>query len=164
MRPIVLTQAIAAPPAAVLAAASDLAAAPAHIPGLLKIEGLTPGPLRVGTRWLETRRTPVGRKTLEVWITAADPARGYTAAWDLAGARFEAAFEVAPEPNTAPAAHATAPRTRCRMITTIQPRGGLSRLLLTLGRGSLTRSLQGDLDALKRAVESGAWRGPGSGL
>lgn len=153
MTPITTTRAVNAPPAAVFAEACNIEGAPAHIPGLLRIEHFGPRPLQRGTRWLETRRTPSGPRSFQVEITAFEPGRSYTSEWSMLGARFRARLDVEPAPGD-PA------RATIRMHTAAEPAGLRSRLLLALARPALSRVLRTDLDAIARAAEAHAARAP----
>ncbi|MFT7464138.1 MAG: hypothetical protein ACI9EF_002487 [Pseudohongiellaceae bacterium] len=61
---------VAASPDEVYAYATDTAAGPDWTIGLLARELITPGPLRVGSIWRETRRVAGTSQTLDVEITA----------------------------------------------------------------------------------------------
>ncbi|NOT31025.1 MAG: SRPBCC family protein [Planctomycetes bacterium] len=79
---------VAAPREAVFAVASDFQNAPGRIKAITKLEILTDGPIRAGTRFRETR-TMMGRAaTEEMEITAYDPPRSYTLGGDSCGCRF----------------------------------------------------------------------------
>lgn len=89
MKPLTVSQPIAAPPERVFALATDLAGAAERITGIDSVELLSgEGPFGVGTRWRETR-TLMGREaTEEMWVTAFEPGRSYTAEAESNGCHY----------------------------------------------------------------------------
>jgi len=68
-----VSQQFAAPPDRVHAAMTDLDHAPDWMPGLVRIERLTPGDFAVGTRWRETRKMFDKEATEEFEVTECAP-------------------------------------------------------------------------------------------
>ena len=90
-------EAIAAPPETVFAAASDFANAPQRIPGIVRVEMLTPGPVAVGTRFRETRRM-FGKEASEVMTVAElEPPRRYVLLAESHGSRYRSELRFEPE-------------------------------------------------------------------
>ncbi len=73
MPAITLTRQIAAPLKAVYSEFTDIANVWEHIEGITKIEMLTDGPLRPGTRFRETRIMFKREATEEFEVTAVEP-------------------------------------------------------------------------------------------
>jgi carbon monoxide dehydrogenase subunit G len=64
-----LSQQISASPERVFAALTELDGAAAWMPGLVRIERLTEGPMRVGSAWRETRKVMGKERTEEFEVT-----------------------------------------------------------------------------------------------
>jgi len=96
-----MTKRIEAPLEAVFETATDLQRAAEHIRGIEKIELLTTLPVRVGTRWRETRRVMGRSDTQTLEVTAFDPPHGYTIGCDSCGSYFETTFRFAPAAGNA---------------------------------------------------------------
>lgn len=91
------TREIAAPPERVFQVASDLRGAVGRIRAITKIEVLTEGPVRMGTRFRETR-TMFGRAaTEEMEITAFDPPRSYAVGAESCGCRYRTELRFTPK-------------------------------------------------------------------
>lgn len=72
--------------------ATDLRNVPNIVPGIRSIEVLTDGPVRVGTRFKETR-VVFGREHSETMeVTAIDPPRACTFSCESGGARYDSRF------------------------------------------------------------------------
>lgn len=88
---------VAAPPARVFEVASDLRNAPGRIRAITKLEVLTDGPVRVGTRFRETR-TMFGREaTEEMEIVALDPPQSYVIGSESCGCRYRIEMRFVPK-------------------------------------------------------------------
>lgn len=87
---------IAAPPAAVWAVLTDIAAAEQTLSGVTKVELLSEGPYAVGTRWRETRRMVGKDATEEMWVTEVEPERRTVIEASSRGARYTTLFELSP--------------------------------------------------------------------
>jgi len=87
---------IAAPPSAVWAVLTDIAAAEQTLSGVTKVELLTEGPYAVGTRWRETRRMAGKEETEEMWVTEVEPERRTVVEASSRGARYITVFDLNP--------------------------------------------------------------------
>ena len=143
MKAIQITEHVSAPPERVFAAASDFAHAAERIPGISKIELLTPGPTRLGTRFRESRR---GMGTEELEVTRFDPPRALEISARSCGCTLATEFRFTPE----------GPGTRVEVALQSQAHTLFARLLSPLAwlmSGLVKRCLQNDLAALKRFCE-----------
>lgn len=97
MKPMLCTYESSATPERVWAVASDFAHAQDHIRAIQKVEILTPGPIRAGTVFRETRGAP-GRKgtTLDMTISAWNPPRSYGIRGAAAGFVFDSEIRCVP--------------------------------------------------------------------
>ncbi len=86
-----------AAPERVFEAFTDLARGPERIQAIKRLEVLTPGPLRVGTRFRETRLMFGKEATEEFEVTELEANRLYSTACDSCGVRFGMRFEFHPE-------------------------------------------------------------------
>jgi hypothetical protein len=92
MSTVAVSNEIAAPLDRVFQCFSDIAHGPAHVSGIKRLEMLTPGPIHVGTRWLETREVMGRLDTAEMEITAFERNRMYTITHRKAGVRIDTTF------------------------------------------------------------------------
>ena len=140
---------INAPRAEVFALAIDLARWPEFIKAIEKIEVLTPGPVRVGTRFRETRRMYGRRATEEMTLAElAAPERIVLTAENY-GTRYRIQEHFIAE----------AAGTRIRIDFEGTPLTWTASLLAPLATamaGSVKEQLAADLADIKRAAESGA--------
>ncbi len=60
-------------PEAVFSVLSDLGQSRQWMPAIQKIEGVTPGPFRLGTEWTETRKAGERTMVSKVRVTSLDP-------------------------------------------------------------------------------------------
>lgn len=141
-----------APPERVRAAALDLEAFGRWMPGLVRIERLDgegPGPLRIGSRWRETRKM-YGREASEVfevraladdhWALSVDGRQGTTGKGEF---HFE--YRLAPEGHG----------TRLTLHARIDMGSGLFvRLMLKLMGGTFRKAVAKDHACLKAFVEA----------
>lgn len=97
MKPMLCTYESSASPERVWAVASDFAHAGDHIRAIQKVEIVTPGPIRSGTVFRETRGAP-GRKgtTIDMTISAWDPPRSYALRGAAAGFVFDSEIRCVP--------------------------------------------------------------------
>jgi uncharacterized protein YndB with AHSA1/START domain len=97
MKSLSVSRLLPAPPERVFALITDLDGAPGRIRGIRSIEKLVPGPLRVGTRWKETR-VMFGREHTETLeVTALQPGRLMEVGCESCGVRYRSTFELARE-------------------------------------------------------------------
>jgi hypothetical protein len=88
---------VAAPPARVYAAASDLRGSAGRIRAITKLEVLTEGPVRVGTRFRETRKMGRREATEEMEVLALDPPRSFTFGSESCGCRYRMEMRCVPK-------------------------------------------------------------------
>jgi hypothetical protein len=88
---------VAAPPARVFAVASDLRGAAGRIRGIAKMEVLTDGPVRVGTRFRETRKMFGREATEEMEVVTFDPPRAMAFGCENHGCRYHMEMRCVPK-------------------------------------------------------------------
>ena len=145
-----VTKHIAAPPEVVFDVATDLPHVAEHVRGIDKIELLTPGPVGVGTKWLETR-TMMGvqsTETLEV-KTFFRPSK-FVIACESCGCYFESIFSFAPAANGTNVTLDVHTKPLTLMAKVMSPIGDL------MMKGTMRKYLEEDLDDVKRVAESRA--------
>ena len=127
----------------------DLEGAPERIDGISKVEVLTEGPFRVGTRWRETR-IMFGKEATEVMeVVSIEPGTSYTVTADSHGTHYE----------TTMACHAQGDG-RCRVEFTFgwTPVSMGAKLLSPMAfmmKGMLRKCVEKDLACIKRSAEAG---------
>lgn len=145
-----ITRRIAAPVERVFDVATDLSHAAEHIRGIEKIELLTEGPVRAGTRWHETRKMmgQVSTETLEV--IAFDRPHSYVVGCGSCGAYFETTFRFQPDGD-------------CTLLTLdvrTEARSLMAKLMSPIGNlmfGKIMRKcMSDDLDDVAKVAESRA--------
>lgn len=77
---------------------TDVERAPVHVSAIRKIEMLTTGPLKLGTRWRETRDVVGVPDSAEMEVTAFERNRTYTITHHKGGVRVDTIFRF--EPST----------------------------------------------------------------
>ena len=87
MKPIETSITVAAPPERMFAIFTDLEGAPGRIRGIKKVELLTPGPVRVGTKWRETRVFGKREATEVLEVTEFVPGRTFSVGSSSCGCR-----------------------------------------------------------------------------
>ncbi len=153
MAPLSVTETIAAPCERVFALATDLAAAPERIAGIESVEMLSDGPFGVGTRWRESRKMMGKLATEEMWITACDPPRSYTAEAESCGCHYVSTL------TFEPGGESTGQTTQATFTFEGRPTTLLARLMTPLQGlmvGSLRKMIAADLADLRRAAEAPA--------
>ena len=137
---------IDAPPEAVFERATDLRGAPGRISAIRRMEILTEGPVRKGTRFRETR-VMFKREASEVMeIVAFDPPRGYALAVESCGCRYHTEFHFAPEGG------GTRMTVRFDAVP-VRPFAKMMSFLLKPMFRVCARAFEKDMDDLKQAVE-----------
>ncbi|HEX2837711.1 MAG TPA: SRPBCC family protein [Phycisphaerales bacterium] len=137
---------VLAPPARVFGIAADIPRINSIIPSITRVEVLTPGPTRVGTRWRETRKAGPGSATVELEVTAFDPDRLMTVVGTMAGTRYTSTFAFQPVPDG----------TRVSLDCSATPTTFLACLMVPLTMlmlPTMSKDMEGDLKALKAAAE-----------
>ncbi len=138
---------IAAPIEAVFAQASDFANAPKHVSGIKRVEMLTDGPVRVGTRFRETRVMFGKEATEEMEVIALTPPLGYVLGSESCGCRYRCEIRLSPSSNG----------TDVIMNFDAQPLTFFARImgkLMGFMMKSVAKACAKDLEDLKTAVES----------
>ena len=96
MTTVTVATVVAAPVAQVFDTFTDIEHGAERVANIQKIEMLTVGGLRLGSRWLETRAMLGHRDTVEMEVTAFEQNRTYTITHHKAGARIDAVFTFDP--------------------------------------------------------------------
>ena len=144
-----LTETIQAPLDRVFALANDIDRAMEWLPGGVRIEKLTEGPVRLGTRYRETRRI-LGRDDTEIYeVTAYDPPNRSEVSADgsqgTAGRglfRFQIEFAAAGPNATRIVLHGSATRLGCVGV-----------VFYPVVRGIMKKHIVADLAGLKHWIE-----------
>ena len=92
MTTVTVATVIGAPVARVFDVFTDVERGAERVTNIQKIEMLTIGSLRLGSRWLETRAVLGRQDTVEMEVTAFEQNRTYTITHYKAGARIDAVF------------------------------------------------------------------------
>lgn len=150
---VVVERRIAAGQEVVWAAITDLRGMERVLSGVSKVEVLTPGEFRVGTRWRETRRMFGKDATEEMWVTVCEPPERYVVEAESHGSRYVSEWGLRGVDDGA----ATVVSMRFTAVTT---GGGLAGLLAKvlggLGGRAVRRAIAKDLDDVASAVEASA--------
>lgn len=128
---------------------SDFANAPTRIRGITRVEVVTPGPVRPGTRFRETRRMFKREATVEMEILSIDPPRSYVVGCDTCGSRYRTEFDVAANDSGA----------TISATFNVEPISFFAKLMSPLMRPMLkacARACEEDLADIKRALEGSA--------
>lgn len=97
MAPITVTDTLAAPVEDVFRAFTDIEHQPGRVSGIKRVEVLSTGGFRLGTRWRETREVLGRLDDAEMEVTEFEQNRGYTITHHKGGARVDTLFAFAPE-------------------------------------------------------------------
>ena len=97
MTTVTVATVVAAPVERVFEAFTDVEHSAGRVSNIQKIEMLTVGGVKLGSRWLETRQVLGRSDSAEMEVTAFERNRTYTITHKKAGARIEAVFTFAPE-------------------------------------------------------------------
>ena len=141
-----LSISINAPPEDVFAVVSDVKNSPDRIDGYEKVELLTDGPLRVGTKWRETRRMN-NKESVEEWeMTAFVSPKFFSAYCDSQGYDIEWTTRVDSEGDG----------TRLTWDMTTKPRTFIGKLMTPIEwlMSSMCKSMvRKDLESTKAYIE-----------
>lgn len=143
---ITITKHIAAPPERVFARMTDLRKAPEFISKIKRLEVMTEGPIRVGTRFRETRVMFGREATEEMEVTELDPPNGYALGCESHGCRYRIEFRLTPSGDG----------TEVQMRFEAVPLTLVAKVLCVLFRPmmkSMTKECAKDLDDIAAAVE-----------
>lgn len=88
---------IAAAPAAVFAICSDFVHAPQHVSAITRVEMLTQGPTRQGTRFKETRKMFGKEATETMEVVEFSPDSSFTLGAESCGTRYRTTFSFTPK-------------------------------------------------------------------
>lgn len=138
---------IAAPVADVFALFADLPNA-TRIPGIVRVEMLTPGPVRKGTRFKETRKFMGKEATEELEVTAFDAGRSMSVGCTSHGATHGTRFDFVPAGGG----------TRVLVEYVLEPHSFMAKMSGGLMMGAIRKCIDEDIAAIKRAAESAAAR------
>ncbi len=147
MAGIQMSTTIAASLDRVFAVFSDLPHAAERIRGIKRLEILTPGPIRAGTRWRETRVLFGKEATEEMTLTSFQPNRGYTAEAESSGMKYTVSFRFTSEGQN----------TRVDVDFNATPVSLMARLagpLTGMMMNSVRKVMEEDLEDLKKTIES----------
>ena len=145
MATVTVSNEIAAPIDRVFQMFTDIEHGPDHVSGIKKLDMLTPGPVRVGTRWVETREVMGRLDTAEMEISAFERNRMYTITHHKAGVRIDTTFWFEPSGE----------RTKVTVEFDLEPSGLPPGFLGPLGwaiAGRVENVLSHDLADLKRSI------------
>ncbi|HET6202062.1 MAG TPA: SRPBCC family protein [Planctomycetota bacterium] len=143
---LTFSKSIAAFPEKVFEAAADFRNAPGRIRGIKKIEMLTDGPVRVGTKFKETR-VMFGKEATETMeVVAFNPPHGYTLGCESHGCRYRTEFRFAPnaQGTTVEVTFEATPRTFASKV--------LGFLMAPMIKG-VRKCMEKDLDDLGASIE-----------
>ncbi|MEM8834965.1 MAG: SRPBCC family protein [Planctomycetota bacterium] len=133
-------------PATVFARATDVAQWPAMIPGIIKTEVLTDGPVGEGTRFRETRKMFGKEASEEMTFSAFEPGARYCLLCENHGARYEFEYLVSPDGDG----------TKLEMRGNIEATSTVAKVMMTLMKPMQKKFVQqctADLDHLKASIE-----------
>ena len=148
MPSISISKHIDAAPSRTFAVFSDFPNAPALIRGIKKLELTTPGPVRQGTRFKETRVMFGKEATEEMEIVEFEPGKSYAFACESCGAYFHSRFTFAPEGSG----------TRVELRLETQARSLFAKLmspLTGLMLKQVVKACEQDVEDLRKACEGG---------
>ncbi len=146
---ITIQKHVRAPREAVFDAATDFARCPEFIEGITRVEMLTDGPVRVGTRFRETRKMFGREAAEEMAITELDRPAGYVLGCENHGCRYRSRFTFTPK----------GPGTDVTMSFEAEPLTLVAKVLSFLFRPmmkSMAKECLKDLDDLAAHVEARA--------
>lgn len=149
MKPMSVSVSINAPAARVFEAVTDLHGAPSRISAIKRMEVLTDGPTRVGTKFRETR-VMFGREASETMeITAMEPGRSYVTEAGSHGCRYRSELSVRSE-GSGSSLTMTFEGTPLTLGAKV-----MGAIMGPMMSGSMRKMIEQDLNDIKRAVESG---------
>ena len=136
------TEWIAAPPETVFVLMHDVNHFPAVLTNVVRAEKLTPGPVGLGTRFLETRKINGREASAEIEVTTYEPSRRYSATSAQSGITATYHYTLTPEKNG----------TRVNLQAEATARG-LKKLLLPIIVNFMKKEDATHLQKLKTVVE-----------
>ncbi len=148
MSALKLSRQIAAPPGQVFEYFTDFPNAAGRLTGVTRIEMLTQGPTRIGTRWRETRRIMKHEATETLEVIALDPPQSVTIGCTSCGVTYTSSFRFMP----------ASAGTRVEFEMNSRPLTLTARLLAPLMNlmmgATMRKCLEQDLADMQRACEA----------
>ena len=147
MTTVTVDSEVAAPVERVFQVFTDLEHSAERVSNILKIEVLTTGGFKLGTRWLETRDMLGRPDSAEMEVTAFELNRTYTITHHKAGARIDTVFTFEP----------VADSTKVRIEFVLESHGLPPGLLAPMGwaiAGKVREVISRDLADLKQSMEA----------
>jgi carbon monoxide dehydrogenase subunit G len=127
-------------------AMTDFANAPKIIPGITRVEMLTPGPVAVGTKFKETRKMFGKESTETMEVVALEPNRRVALGAESCGVRFRSDFTFSPEGSG----------TRIDFEMNAQNVSTMARIIGPIMgwmmKSAMRRCIMSDLDAMAKAL------------
>jgi hypothetical protein len=148
MAQITLEKQVRASVQRVFAVATNLRDAPRNIPAIKSLEVLTDGPVRLGTRFRETRVMFGREATEEMEVTAFDPPRSVSIGCESHGCRYRTDFRFEPRDGG----------THVEMTFAAEPLSVPAKVMSFLMRPMMKKIMAEcgkDLDAVAAAAERG---------
>lgn len=139
-----LTRRVNVPIERAFAVFTDFRAAPLHIDAIEKVDLLTEGPIRVGSRFRETRVIRGSRTTEELEIIQFEPNEGYAVRCDTGTCLMKTACLMRRDGGG----------TKVEVALQLEPRTFFAGLKIRLLLPAMKKEMEKDLDALKRAAEA----------
>lgn len=146
MHEVVATTKVKAPPDQVFDVFTDFENAPENVSGIKSLELLTPGPLKKGSRFRQTRVIAGHEQTEEMEITDFRPGESYSVGGESHGARYDGTLTVKPD----------GAGSKVEMRFTFKPVSVFAKLMGFMASSmveSFKKALQQDLEDLKKIAE-----------
>ena len=137
------TEWVAASPEAVFTVMHDVNHFPEVLASVVRAEKITPGPVGLGTRFLETRRINGREASAEIEVTAFEPSRRYSATSSQEGITATYHYTLTPEKNG----------TRVNLQAEVTAKGW-KKLMLPLVVSFMKKEDSRHLQKLKTVVEA----------
>ncbi len=148
MATVTVSSQLATPVERVFQYFTDVEHGPQHVSGIKKVEMLTPGHFKLGTRWQETRDLLGVSDTAEMEVTSFEQNRTYTITHHKGGVRIDTAFWFEPSSKDG-----TTVRIEFELDAGGLPPGMLTPFSWAIA-GKVRDVLGQDLADLKRSLES----------
>ncbi len=129
----------------VFAFVTNLEHAPRWLPDVTRIELLTPGPLRVGSRFKETRLMKGKEHSAVIEVSVHEPPHRHAASATMMGVTATYHYHFSPDGSG----------TRVHLVAEVAGRG-LGKLLVPMVTGAMKKQDGDQLDRLKAAIEAQA--------
>ncbi len=149
MAAITVTTHVSAPLERVFEVYTEIDKAVERIPDIIALEVLSEGPFGQGTRWRETRVMFKKEATEEMWVSSFDPPKSYTVDAESHGMHYSTLFLFTPDGDGTKVSW-TFSGTAQTLATKI-----MSPIFNVLLKGTMTKCMLRDLEALRDVCESG---------